>query len=270
MARILALSSHVVRGSVGLAATVPALQSLGHEVWALPTITLASRPGLGRAATLPAGRRATPAAELAGMLAALEQDGCWSLLDAVFTGYFADPEAVAAVADAIARIQTANPTVRVLVDPIIGDAGKLYVTEATAAAIRDRLVPLADVVTPNRFELEWLTGMPKAGLGIEDAAARLGPATVIVTSARETEQEIATLLVTRANTIERQSVVVASIPNGTGDLLDGLLLGHLLRGRSAVDALDASLAALAHVLASSAGKDVLDLGALTSRTDETD
>ena len=86
MARILAISSHVVRGHVGLAATVPALQSLGHEVWALPTVLLASRPGLGRLQ-----RYELPQPDLAAMLEALEADGCWPTLDAVFTGYFPSP-----------------------------------------------------------------------------------------------------------------------------------------------------------------------------------
>ena len=265
MACILALSSHVVRGNVGLAATVPALQTLGHEVWALPTITLASRPGLGNAAMLAEGRRVTPADELAGMLGALEQDGCWPLLDAVFAGYFASAGAVVVAAETIAKVRAANPGVQVLVDPIIGDAGRLYVPEATAAAIRDRLVPLADIATPNRFELEWLADCAKSGIGIGDAAARLGPATVVVTSARETASEIATLLVTPDGATERTSARIAAIPNGTGDLLDGLLLGQLLRGQPALDALDASLATLARVLAASAGRDVLDLGALTPK-----
>src|SRR5919204_5268046 len=93
MARILAISSHVVRGTVGLAATVPALQSLGHEVWTLPTVVLASRPGLGRLA-----RHDLPPADLAEMLSALEGDGCWPTLDAVLTGYFPTPQSVAAAA----------------------------------------------------------------------------------------------------------------------------------------------------------------------------
>ena len=122
MARVLAISSHVVRGHVGLAATVPALQSLGHEVWALPTVIVASRPGLGRMA-----RHEPPATGLADMLAALEADGCWPSLDAVLTGYFASPEAVAAAAQAIRRIRAVNPRALVLVDPVLGDAGRLYV-----------------------------------------------------------------------------------------------------------------------------------------------
>ncbi len=100
MAKVLAISSHVVRGAVGLAATVPALQYLGHEVWALPTVLLSSRPGLGRLV-----KRDVPAAELADMLSALEADGCWPSLDAVLTGYFASPQGVVAAAEAIAAHQ---------------------------------------------------------------------------------------------------------------------------------------------------------------------
>src|SRR5262245_29186695 len=100
MANVLAISSHVVRGHVGLAAKVPALHHLGHEVWALPTVLLASRPGLGRLV-----RRETPAADLAAMLCALESDGCWSTLDAVFTGYFPSSVSVTAAAEAIRRIR---------------------------------------------------------------------------------------------------------------------------------------------------------------------
>lgn len=264
MARVLALSSHVVRGSVGLAATVPALQSLGHEVWSLPTVTLAARPGLGAAASKASGRRAASAKELTGILTALEQDGCWPMLDAVFTGYFASAEAVAAAAAAVTRIKAAKPGVRVLVDPIIGDAGRLYVPEATAEAIRDLLLPLATIATPNLFELEWLTG--EANLtdieAIANAARHLGPASVVVTSARSTEAEILTLLVTPVGVREIASARLTDIPNGSGDLLDGLLLGHLLEGRSESAAVRGAVRNLARVLEASVGRDVLQIGVL--------
>src|SRR5262245_5743899 len=144
MATVLAISSHVARGTVGLAASVPALQLLGHEVWALPTVLLASRPGLGRLQG-----RELPAPDLAAMLAALEADGCWRMLDAVLVGYFPSAQSVSVVAEAVRRIRQASPQVPVLVDPIVGDLGRLYVAETTAAAIRDELLPLATVATPN-------------------------------------------------------------------------------------------------------------------------
>lgn len=258
MGRVLAISSHVVRGTVGLGATVPALMLLGHETWALPTVVMASRPGLGRMA-----RRETPAAELSEMLAALEADGCWPMLDAVFTGYFVSADAVTAAAQTIAHIKHVNPRTLVLVDPIIGDAGRLYVAQATAEAIRRELIPLADVATPNAFELGWLDGSaPATADDITAAARRLGPATVAVTSARETRDGIATLLVTAAGSVERVSSRHARIPNGAGDLFDGLFLGHLLNGAVAETALDASLASLDRVLAHSVDRDVLQLSAL--------
>jgi len=260
MGRVLAISSHVVRGHVGLAASVPALQRLGHEVWALPTVVLASRPGLGRLE-----RRDTPAAELAAMLEALEADGCWPMLDGVLTGYFVTPEAVAAAARALERIRQARRGVRILVDPVLGDGGQLYVREDTALAIRRDLLPLADVATPNLTELAWLAGAGAGAVGAGEAEAlarRLGVPTVVVTSAAESAAGVATLLVTADRSLAHSTPRRAGIPNGAGDLLAGLLLGNLLDGRTAEAALEASLAALDRVLAASAGGEVLQLAAL--------
>lgn len=263
MARILAISSHVLRGHVGLAATVPALQWLGHEVWALPTVLLASRPGLGKSV-----RHELPPPDLAEMLSALEADGCWPSLDAVLTGYFPSPSSVTVAAKAIQRIKQTNPNVLVLVDPILGDAGRLYVAEATAEAIRGELLPLATVATPNLFELQWLTGSaPISGDYIVQAARRLGPATVVVTSASEALDRIGTLLVTEREYVERTASKRTGVPNGAGDLFAGLLLGHLLTGQSAEAAFDPALADLDRVLAASMNQPVLQLAALNSNLD---
>lgn len=256
MARVLAISSHVVRGHVGLAATVPALQWLGHEVWALPTVLLASRPGLGRLA-----RREVPAPDLAAILSALEADGCWT--DAAIAGYFPSPRAVVAAAEGIAQLRRTNPRLVVLVDPILGDDGRLYIAEETAEAIGRELLPLATIATPNRFELQRLAGSPSGSLAdLTDAARRLGPATVVVTSAAETQDTVSTLLVTAMDTAERQSPRRAGIPKGAGDLLAGLVLGHLLNGRDPAAALDAALTDLDRVLAASMHQPVLQLSAL--------
>jgi pyridoxine kinase len=262
MANVLAISSHVVRGHVGLAATVPALQWLGHEVWALPTVLLASRPGLGHLV-----RRETPAPDLAAMLSALESDGCWASLDAVLAGYFPSPGSVTVAARAIQRITRTKPGITVLVDPILGDDGRLYIAQETAESIRRDLLPLATIATPNRFELQWLTGGPTNSLADPtDAARRLGPETVVVTSAVEAHDTVSTLLVTATDAVERPSPRRAGIPNGAGDLFAGLFLGHLLVRHdpaAALDAaLDAALADLDRVLAASIDEPVLALGAL--------
>lgn len=261
MARVLAISSHVTRGAVGLAATVPALQWLGHEVWTLPTILLASRPGLGRFV-----KHDLPARDLGAMLAALDADGCWPSLDAVFTGYFPSPQSVAVAAQAIARIKAANARAQVCVDPILGDAGKLYVAQETAEAIRDQLLPLASVATPNLFELQWLAGASPADQNaIATAARALGPSTIAVTSALQTAGGVSTLLVTAGACAERAMPARPGIPNGAGDLFAGLLLGGLLNGHSAEAALDAGLQNLDRVLAASEGRPVLQISQLLTR-----
>jgi pyridoxine kinase len=258
MARVLAISSHVARGCVGLAATAPALQWLGHEVWALPTVLLASRPGLGQFA-----KHDLPPADLEAMLAALEADGCWQSLDAVFTGYFPSPRSVATAAQAIARIKAANAGTLICIDPILGDAGKLYVSTETAEAIRDQLLPLASITTPNLFELQWLTGTSVTERDdIARAARELGPPLTIVTSALPTLENITTLLAATEGFFEVSVPARDGIPNGAGDLFAGLLLGHLLNGHSSEAALDASLQHLDRVLAASEGQPVLQLSAL--------
>jgi pyridoxine kinase len=258
MARVLVISSHVTHGNVGLNATVPALQSLGHEVWPLPTVLLASRPGLGRMA-----RHAVPATELAAMLAALEADGSWSQLDAVMTGYFPSPESVGAAADAITRIKQAKHGLAVMVDPIIGDAGALYVPESTARAMRERLLPLATIATPNLFELQWLAQSPASDrAAIEAAAASLGIPSLVVTSAEVGADSIETLLVVDGGARMFQSPRHADIPKGTGDVFAGLLLGYLLKGKSEETAMVSVLDALDGMLTESEGRAVLHLSAL--------
>lgn len=258
MGRVLAISSHVARGHVGLAVTVPALQSFGHEVWPLPTVILASRPGLGRLVRYP-----LPAPDLAAMLAALEADGCWAELDAVFAGYFPSPQSVVAAAEAIRRLKQTRAGVVVFVDPVLGDADRLYVAPETAAALRDQLLPLATVATPNLFELAWLTGLrPGSMQEVTEAARRLPVHTVVVTSAGTTHDSIATALVVSTASIVQAMPRRAGIPNGAGDLFAGLLLGRLLHGEPAADALANGLVDLDCVLAASEDRPVLHLAPL--------
>jgi pyridoxine kinase len=260
MGRILAISSHVARGHVGLAATVPALQSLGHEVWALPTVMLASRPGLGTLVKVP-----VPTPELAAMLAGLEADGCWAGLDAVFTGYFPSPQSVTAAAEAITRVKQATPGVLVCVDPILGDADRLYVAAETAAAIRDQLLRLATLTTPNLFELAWLTGQSPGSIqDVPATARRLGVASVVVTSASMTEHAVSTALLTADASTTHTLPRRAGIPNGAGDLFAGLLLGRMLNGEPVPAACANGLSQLDAVLRASEHKTVLDLAALSA------
>ncbi len=226
--RILALSSRVARGRVGLSIIEPALATLGCETLALPTIQLASRPGLGRLAGA-----ATPPDRLTDMIDALAGDGALAGLDAVLTGYAPSAEHVAAMARAIDLARAASPEVRVIVDPVLGDAGRVYLNAEAAAALRDRLASLADILTPNAFEMAWLMGED----GTPDLAAlqRLAKAhpapEVIVTSAPALlHGHLGTLLVGPDGAVMAEARAAPGAPNGTGDLFGGLLAGHLARG----------------------------------------
>ncbi|WP_421693157.1 bifunctional hydroxymethylpyrimidine kinase/phosphomethylpyrimidine kinase [Aestuariivirga sp.] len=252
--RVLAISSQVVWGPVGNSAAVPALQAKGFEVLALPTIMLSNHPGHGA----PAGFR-TDAEDMARMLAALEARGALKGLDAVLTGYFASAAQVREVAKLLGRITVPY----VLVDPVIGDHGKLYVAAEVAEAIRDELLPQASCVTPNEFELGWLSGREVTDETQAIAAARaLGREEVLATSIPAAGQNITTLLVTPQEVHRVITHKLSGVPHGTGDFLSGLYLAERLTSPP-VQALHSAMKILGRAIAISAGTAVLNVaGAL--------
>lgn len=154
--RILALSSQVAFGHVGLSAAVPVLQLKGHHVTALPTVILSNHPGWPHVA----GQQ-VPVETLAGMIAALDDNGWLAQHDTVLTGYLPSADHVALAVQVIDRLRQLRPDLRVIVDPVLGDHPKgLYIDANAAQAIRANLPCRADILTPNQFELGWLTDQP--------------------------------------------------------------------------------------------------------------
>lgn len=252
--RVLCISSQVVWGPVGNSAAVPALQARGHEVLPLPTITLSNHPGHGA----PQGFR-TQVEDMARMFTALEGLGALKQVDAVLTGYFASPEQVEEVAECLKRIESPY----VLVDPVMGDHGRLYVPEAVARAIRAHLVPLANCITPNGFELSWLSGRDVDDEESAIAAAQcLGLGEVLATSIPAKGGKLSTLLVTEEQVHAVATPKLSGVPHGTGDFLSGLYLAARLT-MPPPQALEAAMAALGRAITLSAGTSVLDVaGAL--------
>lgn len=256
MARILALSSSVAEGRIGLAAILPALDALGHEVIALPTILLSNHPGHA----VYAGEAVSPAL-LERMLGALEANGRLAGLDAVLTGYMPGVEHVALAVEAIQRIHRHSPDAQVFCDPIAGDDPKgLYVPEPVAAAIRSRLVPLARCLMPNRFELAWLTGCPaEDAVTAATAAWTLGLPSVLVSSIPAGPGHLETVLVEDRTAYAVRNVRRERVPHGTGDLLSALFAGHRLAGTTGPDALALSVAGLETIVAHSLDRNELCL-----------
>ncbi len=259
MARILSISSQVVRGHVGNSAAVVALQRLGHEVWPLPTVVLSNHPGHPKVA----GTRIPPEIMLA-MVAALRDNGWLSEIDAVSTGYLPSAAHVAAAADVIGMVKAARPDALVLVDPVLGDDPKgLYIEAAAAQAVREKLLPLADVLTPNRFELAWLSGLLVTdAASAAEAAEVLGVETIIATSVPGGVDELINLLHTAQSRMQVAVPRRETAPHGTGDLLAALFLGRILNGQSGAAALPASVADVQAAIAASAGADELRLTGL--------
>ena len=251
MANVLCISSQTVWGPVGNSAAVPALQSQGHGVLQVPTVLLSNHPGHGK----PIGQ-STPAQLLGEMLAKLVVLQASQSCTAVMTGYFADAEQVAVVAQHVAKMKLNNPGLMILVDPVIGDHGALYVPEATAIAIRDQLLPLATIATPNLFELAWLTNDMNAQDSPEVAALNFHIPEVIVTSVPRVPDQLATLLVQKNAVVEHKTKHLKQVPHGTGDYLAGLYLAFRLT-TSAEDAFAAACKKLDSAIAKSAGTAVL-------------
>lgn len=256
MARILAISSHVASGHVGLAAIVPALHALGHEVIAVPTVVLSCHYGHAHVGTAPVSAEA-----LRDILGALQANGSLDAIDAVLTGYMPDAACVDVVSSALNRIGEDLPDVLYLCDPILGDdPGGLYVAEDTAVAIRDRLVPFADVLTPNRFELAWLTGEDITDAEDADVTAdAIGADLVVVTSVPAEPDQIANVMSGLDDALVFTAPRRAGVPHGTGDLFAALLLGHLLTETTQADAVARASAGVAHVIEASIGLPELSL-----------
>ena len=240
---VIVVNSHVVRGSVGGRSSVFALERMGFPVWALTTVSLAWHPGHGRSTRVAPDDAAFAAAvgDLAGAPGLGE-------VAAILVGYLGSEAQVEPLARLVETLKRRNPAILFLYDPDIGDGDTFFQPASLAAAARDKLLPLADISTPNRFELGWLTG---GVLRSEDeaasAAAKLGPPEVVVTSATVSPNEIGMVLFTDgAVQIARQAAVAAS-PKGTGDLFAALYLGHRLDGRAPAAALQRAAAAVARL-----------------------
>ena len=255
---ILSIQSHVTYGHVGNSAAVFPLQRLGFEVWPLHTLQFSNHAGYDGVAG-----RVFPAAHLREVVEGLAARGVLAACDAVLSGYLGGAEAGAAVLDAVDRVKAANPQALYACDPVMGDGdadagGGLYVDPALPAFFREQALPRADIITPNVFELETLTGATVATLDQAVAAAAqalaLGPSVVLVTGLRHEATvagDVELLAVTGEAAWRLCTPLLACDPqpNGAGDLLAALYLGHYLRTRDPARALEAAAAATFAVLA---------------------
>lgn len=255
---VIVVNSQVARGSVGGRASVFALERMGFPVWLIPTVQLSWHPGHGAATRLQ-----TAQAAFDGFVDDLAGAPALGEVAAILSGYLGAAGQAEAIVRLVAAVKARNPAARYLCDPNIGDNG-LFQPEPVAAAIRDQLMPLADVATPNRHELAWLAGEPAPdNHGLIAAARELGVGEVVVTSAFAGAGEIGNLAVAADGAHLAAHPRLENVPHGTGDLLAALYLAARLGGRSPAGAVErASAAVFATVrLARDMGVDELPLAA---------
>ena len=255
---VIVVSSHVARGSVGNRAMVFALETLGHPVWAVPTVILPWHPGHGRAT-----RIVPEPGQFAALMKDLENAPWLGEVAGVISGYLGDSTQAGAVASLVEAVKAKNPKALYVCDPVMGDQGGLYVATAVAEAMRDLLMPIADIATPNRYELEWLSGMKLDDMRSTIAAAsQAGPATMLVTSAPAMiAGGVGNLLLTASDALLVEHRPIERPPNGLGDLTAAVFLARLLGGQPIAKALQSTTAAVYEILARTAkrGGDELQL-----------
>ena len=246
---VISIQSQVAFGHVGNSAAVFPMQLHGIDVVAVPTTLLSNRPGY------PTIRGKVLEAELvADLLRGIEERGAADRADMILSGYLGSAENANVVADFVARAKAKNPALRYCCDPVLGDRDRgLFVRDDIPSLVRDLLCPLADIITPNHFEFEWLCGSKAAAIDQVLKAARtfMARGTVVVTSAELADTpdgEIETLAVERANAWRVRTPKLPISPNGTGDLFAALLAAASVRGAETPQALSHAASAIFAVL----------------------
>jgi len=248
---ILSIQSSVAYGHVGNAAAVFPLQRLGAEVTAINTVSFSNHPGYGAFT----GDVVTPE-KVQALLDGVAARGALRTCDALLSGYLGDAGTGAVILDAATRLRMANPKALWCCDPVIGDDGPgIYVRPGVAEFFRNQAAPAADLLTPNRFELACLTGLPcdtvadvRAALEALRGAMRAdGPRAVLVTSvqAQDTPDDAIDCLAAGSEGVFRLRTPKLPITvNGAGDAMAALFLFHVLTTGDVRQALEKSAASI--------------------------
>ena len=248
---VISIQSQVAYGHVGNSAAVFAMQMHGIDVIAVPTTLLSNRPGY------PTIRgRVLDAQLVADLLLGVEERGALESCRMILSGYLGSPEIAAVVADFVQRAKARNPALLYCCDPVLGDRDRgLFVQADIPPLARDRLCRLADIITPNHFEFEWLCGAKATTTdqAIAQAQALLarGPSTIVVTSAELADLpdgQIETLAVERSQAWRVRTPKLPISPSGTGDLFAALFAAARLQEKDTPDALGHAASAIFAVL----------------------
>ena len=238
--KILSIQSAVAYGHVGNSAAVFPLQRIGVEVLPVYTVNFSNHTGYGAWR----GPLISPN-EVRDVILGIEERGAFADIDVVLSGYQGGEGIADVVLDTVTRVKAANPSAIYACDPVMGNARSgCFVAPAIPVLLRERVVPAADIITPNQFELGFLTGTEPedldSTLAAADAARQMGPRTVLVTSVERPDSPqdtIEMLAVTDDGAWIVQTPRIPMKANGSGDVTAALFTAHLNRSGDAADAL---------------------------------
>ena len=235
---VLSIQSHVAYGHVGNSSAVFPMQRLGVEVWPIHTVQFSNHTGYGSWKG-----RVVDGPAIEELVDGIADRGVLPSCDGVLSGYMGSADIGNAILSTLVRVRALNPATLYCCDPVIGDVGRgVFVRPGVPEFMRDHAVPAADIVTPNQFELEYLSGIQTDTLaGVKEAIAavhRLGPTVVLVTSieTREMPPDTVDLIAGEGGRFWRVRTPKLSLSvNGAGDTIAALFFVHYARSRSAED-----------------------------------
>ncbi|GGH35522.1 pyridoxal kinase PdxY [Microbacterium album] len=238
--KILSIQSAVAYGHVGNSAAVFPLQRIGVEVLPVYTVNFSNHTGYGAWR----GPLISPE-DVREVITGIEERGVFPAIDVVLSGYQGGEGIADVVVDAVARVKAANPDAIYACDPVMGNARSgCFVAPAIPDLLRDRVVPVADIITPNQFELGYLTDTApdtlESTLASVDLAREMGPRTILVTSVERPDREEGTIEMLAADDRGAWIVTTPHLPfkaNGSGDVTAALFTAHYRATGSASDAL---------------------------------
>jgi pyridoxine kinase len=244
---ILSIQSHVAYGHVGNTSAVFPMQRLGVEVWAINTVQFSNHTGYGAWTG-----RVFDGPMIEELVEGIEARGVLPACDGVLSGYMGSADIGKAILSTVARLRKANPRALYCCDPVIGDVGRgVFVRPGIPEFMRDQAVPAADIITPNHFELDYLSGSATDTLAaVKEAVAavqRLGPRVVLVTSlnTRETPDGCIDLLAGEGGAFWRVRTPRLSLNiNGAGDAIAALFFVHYIRTGLAASAVSEAAASV--------------------------
>jgi pyridoxine kinase len=248
---LLSIQSHVAYGHVGNAAATFPLQRIGVEVWPIHTVQFSNHTGYGAWTG-----QVFDAGMIGQLVEGIAARGVLGQCDGVLSGYMGSAATGESILDAVARVKHANPNALYCCDPVIGDVGRgVFVREGIPDFMKARAVSAADVVTPNQFELDYLSGRSTANLPDTFAAIDVvhasGPRHILVTSLHtaETPDDSLDLLASGPDGCFRVRTPLLPISiNGAGDAIAALFFAHLLKTGSSSIALQAAASSVYGVL----------------------